>query len=103
MVRIEPRFAHDYDDRSTVAVKSVLVEIGQILGSFEGKFVVIGGAVPWLLPSESDMSHGGVSRLTRGELHLGRRVRRRRGAVAGDLRGGVMRVFSNARIMLFDY
>ena len=60
MVRIEPRFAHDYDDRTTAAVKSVLVEIGQILGSFQGKFVVIGGAVPWLLLSESDMSHVGT-------------------------------------------
>lgn len=30
-------------------MKSVLVEIGQILGTFQGKFAVIGGAVPWLL------------------------------------------------------
>ncbi len=60
MARIEQRFAHDYDFRSTAAVKSVLIEIGQILGSFQGKFVVIGGAVPWLLPSESNMSHVGT-------------------------------------------
>jgi len=33
----------------TAAVKAVLVEIGQILGSFQGKLAVIGGAVPWLL------------------------------------------------------
>ncbi|MBP8246825.1 MAG: GrpB family protein [Phenylobacterium sp.] len=26
-----------------------LLEIGQILGSYQGKFAVIGGAVPWLL------------------------------------------------------
>ena len=31
------------------AVKSVLVEIGQVLGSFKGKFAVVGGAVPLLL------------------------------------------------------
>ena len=51
MDRVEPRSANDYDDRTTAAVKSVLVEIGQILGSFKGKFAVIGGAVPWLLLS----------------------------------------------------
>ena len=31
MARIEPQSANDYDDRTTAAVKSVLVEIGQIL------------------------------------------------------------------------
>jgi hypothetical protein len=45
----EPQTAADYDDRTTAAVKSVLIEIGQILGGFEGKFAVVGGAVPWLL------------------------------------------------------
>ena len=38
MATIEPQSANDYDDRTTAAVKSVLVEIGQILGSFKGKF-----------------------------------------------------------------
>ena len=61
MDRIEPRSAKDYDDRTTSAVKSVLVEIGQILGSFEGKFAVIGGAVPWLLLSEAEMPHVGTA------------------------------------------
>ena len=60
MVVREPQFAVDYDDRTTAAVKSVLVEIAQILGSFEGKFAVIGGAVPWLLLSEADMPHSGT-------------------------------------------
>ena len=45
MAIIEPQSANDYDDRTTAAVKSVLVETGQILGSFRGKFAVIGGAV----------------------------------------------------------
>lgn len=61
MDRIEPRSANDYDDRTTAAVKRVLVEIGQILGSFEGKFAVIGGAVPWLLLSEAEMPHVGTA------------------------------------------
>ena len=59
MDRVEPRSANDYDDRTTAAVKRVLVEIGQILGSFEGKFAVIGGAVPWLLLTEAEMPHVG--------------------------------------------
>ena len=61
MDRVEPRSANDYDDRTTSAVKSVLVEIGQILGSFEGKFAVIGGAVPWLLLNEAEMPHAGTA------------------------------------------
>ena len=40
----EPKSAADYDDRTNAAVKTVLVEIGQILGSFKGKFAVIGVA-----------------------------------------------------------
>ncbi len=55
----EPQSALDYDDRTTVAVKSVLVEIGQVLGSFQGKFAVVGGAVPWLLLDNEDMRHVG--------------------------------------------
>ena len=62
----EPQSAGDYDDRTTAAVKSVLIEIGQVLGSFEGKFVVIGGAVPWLLLREADMPHIGT-----GDVDLG--------------------------------
>jgi hypothetical protein len=56
----EPQSATGYDDRTTAAVKSVLVEIGQILGSFKGKFAVIGGAVPWLLLGNEDMPHVGT-------------------------------------------
>ena len=60
MVVREPQFAVDYDNRTTEAAKSVLIEIAQILGSFEGKFAVIGGAVPWLLLSKADMAHSGT-------------------------------------------
>ncbi|MCY4378571.1 MAG: nucleotidyl transferase AbiEii/AbiGii toxin family protein [Candidatus Dadabacteria bacterium] len=58
--RSEPQSAADYDNRSTEAVKSVLIEIGQILGSFRGKFAVVGGAVPWLLLDNDDMQHVGT-------------------------------------------
>lgn len=56
----DPQSAADYDDRTTAAVKAVLIEIGQILGSFQGKFAVIGGAVPWLLLGVEDMPHVGT-------------------------------------------
>lgn len=56
----EPQSAAEYDDRTTAAVKSVLIEIGQILGSFKGKFAIVGGAVPWLLLASEDMPHVGT-------------------------------------------
>ena len=56
----DPQSASNYDDRTTAAVKSVLLEIGQILGEFRGRFVVIGGAVPWLLLNEPEMPHIGT-------------------------------------------
>ena len=61
MDRVEPQSANDYDDRTTAAIESVLVEIGQILGSFEGKFAVIGSAVPWLLLSKTEMPQVGTA------------------------------------------
>lgn len=60
MTQGEPQSAADYDDRTTAAVKTVLVEIGQILGSFKGKFAIVGGAVPWLLLDNQDMPHVGT-------------------------------------------
>jgi len=56
----DPQSAADYTDRVTEAVKSALLEIGQVLGSFEGKFAVVGGAVPWLLLQADDMQHVGT-------------------------------------------
>jgi len=53
--------ANQYSDRTTAAVRSVLVEIGQTLGSYRGKFAVVGGAVPWLLLEESEMRHVGTA------------------------------------------
>ncbi len=58
MTEIHPP-AKAYDDRSIQAVKAVLLEIGQILGSYRNKFVVIGGAVPWLLLDNPQMRHIG--------------------------------------------
>lgn len=56
----EPQSANDYDDRTSAAVRSVLVEIGQTLGSFRGKFALIGGSVPWILLKDSEMRHVGT-------------------------------------------
>lgn len=56
----DPQSASDYTDRVSTAVKSALMEIGQILGSFQGKFAVVGGAVPWLLLEADDMPHVGT-------------------------------------------
>lgn len=56
----EPSSAADYDDRTTAAVRAVLIEIGQILGGFKGKFAVVGGSVPWLLLENEDMPHVGT-------------------------------------------
>ncbi len=56
----DPQSANEYDDRTTTAVKAVLLEIGQILGSFKGKFAVVGGAVPWLLLDNFQMPHVGT-------------------------------------------
>lgn len=53
--------ANQYDDRTTAAVRSVLVEIGQTLGSYRGKIATVGGAVPWLLLEESEMRHVGTA------------------------------------------
>ncbi len=57
---LEPQSANDYDDRTTAAARSVLVEIGQILGSHQGKFALIGGSLPGLLIAEDDMPHVGT-------------------------------------------
>jgi hypothetical protein len=56
----EPQSANHYDDRTTAAVKSVLVEVGQILGAYKGKFAIVGGSVPWLRIVTDDLSHVGT-------------------------------------------
>lgn len=51
---------HVYDDRSTHAVYSVLIELGQVLGSYTDRFVVVGGSVPWLLLPKAHPQHIGT-------------------------------------------
>jgi hypothetical protein len=50
-----------YGRRVTEAVRAVLVEMGQILASYRGKFVVVGGSVPWLLIPGDGMPHVGTT------------------------------------------
>ena len=69
MAEVEPQYASDYDDRITVAVKSVLVEIGQVLGSYQGKFTVIGGAVPWLLAAAERSRYAATNRLKQKDAY----------------------------------
>ena len=47
MAEIDLRRASNYDDRATGSVKSVLVEIGQVLGSYRDMFAV--ASIPALL------------------------------------------------------
>lgn len=58
--RHEPQSANEYDTLSTEAVCRVITEITQMLGSYHGKFVIVGGSVPWLQFPRSDMRHVGT-------------------------------------------
>ncbi len=55
-----PTSANQYDDRGAQAVYAVLLEMGQVLGAYRDKFVVIGGSVPWLLLPDADPRHIGT-------------------------------------------
>jgi hypothetical protein len=56
----DPRHANEYDDRGARATYSVLLEIGQVLGAYRDRFVVIGGSVPWLLFPDAQPAHVGT-------------------------------------------
>lgn len=56
----EPEIARDYQEREVQAAYSVLIEIGQVLGAWRRKFVIIGGAVPWLLLDKARPRHIGT-------------------------------------------
>lgn len=56
----EPDTAGDYSEREARAAYSVLIELGQVLGAYRGKFVVVGGAVPWLLLPDAEPAHIGT-------------------------------------------
>lgn len=55
-----PDVARDYDERGSAAAYSVLIELGQVLGAYRQKFVIVGGAVPWLLMPNVQPSHIGT-------------------------------------------
>lgn len=57
---MEGQSAGEYDDVTANAVLSVLLEIGQVLGAFRDRFVVIGGSVPWLLLPNAHPAHVGT-------------------------------------------
>jgi hypothetical protein len=56
----EPDRAVDYQERDVKAVFNVLIELGQVLGTFREDFVIVGGAVPWLLLEEAVPPHIGT-------------------------------------------
>ncbi len=56
----EPDVASDYKERGVKAAYSVLIELGQVLGAWRNKFVVVGGAVPWLLLGAARPEHIGT-------------------------------------------
>lgn len=55
----EPDTAGDYSSRGVQAMRSVLVELGQVLGSFRDAIVIVGGAVPWLRFPDVEPPHVG--------------------------------------------
>jgi hypothetical protein len=56
----EPEIARDYHERGVRAAYAVLIEIGQALGPWREKFVIVGGAVPWLLLRSARPQHIGT-------------------------------------------
>ena len=56
----EPDIALDYHERVVKAAYSVLIELGQVLGAWRDKFVIVGGAVPWLLLGDARPQHIGT-------------------------------------------
>lgn len=56
----EPRTRQDYGERETAAARRVLVDLGQVLGSFfRDSIVVVGGWVPDLLLPDAEEPHVG--------------------------------------------
>jgi hypothetical protein len=50
----EPRHEEDYEPRQVAAAKRVLVDVMQVLASFEDCLVLVGGWVPDLAIGETD-------------------------------------------------
>lgn len=58
-MNLEPRQREDYSDRQIAAAHRVLVDLGQVLKSFEDCLVVVGGWVPDLLMEKAEEAHVG--------------------------------------------
>jgi hypothetical protein len=61
VIAVQSEHSPAYDSRTNAAIWSVLVEIGQILASYRGRFVIVGGAVPSLLIRGAGMPHAGTT------------------------------------------
>jgi hypothetical protein len=55
----EPRHQDEYSTRQTEAARRVLIDLGQVLASFEDCLVLVGGWVPSLLLNEAPEPHSG--------------------------------------------
>ncbi|BCX49782.1 protocatechuate3,4-dioxygenase [Haloferula helveola] len=55
----EPRFADDYEPRQVTAARRVIVDVMQVLASFEDCLVLVGGWVPDLVIADTDEPHIG--------------------------------------------
>jgi hypothetical protein len=59
IMTLEPRQREDYSERQVEAARRVLVDLGQVLKSFEDCVVVVGGWVPDLLMADAAEAHVG--------------------------------------------
>lgn len=55
----EPRFANDYEPRQVTAARRVIVDVMQVLASFEDCLVLVGGWVPDLVIGDTEEPHIG--------------------------------------------
>ena len=55
----EPHFADDYEPRQVTAARRVIVDVMQVLASFEDCLVLVGGWVPDLVIGDTDEPHIG--------------------------------------------
>jgi predicted nucleotidyltransferase len=72
----EPRYADDYEPRQVAAAKRVIVDVMQVLASFEDCLVLVGGWVPDLVIADAEDPHVGSIdvdlALDANKLHEGR-------------------------------
>lgn len=72
----EPRYEDDYEPRQVAAARRVIVDVMQVLSSFEDCLVLVGGWVPELLIDDADEPHVGSIdvdlALDAGKLNEGR-------------------------------